>query len=727
MLKRALYVVALVATFLVPIESASAAACAPASTTTNGLTVLRFTTVGTCSWTVPAGVRYINFAIVAGGGGGGGGAFGGGGGGGVVLSAQTIPMTSGSSQTIAVGAGGLGGYDVLTSSDDNGGDAAGANGGDSYIGSYIAKGGGGGAGYYQGAIGRRSGSQGKVGGNQGGGSEDSFLSYEVFQQPTNQPAASTFTPSTKMYLFGNNHGGATLGASYLKAGAGGGGAKSAGSSVTATAVGGNGGEGVSVALIGTTVGGGGGGGATNFGSTYSAGTGGAGGGANGGLIGSGASASANTGGGGGGAGFDGNGQLGGAGGSGIVVISYTNNRCIEDSACSVGDEGPSGGTIFLIDTATSTAYEAAPHYWQPTCAEGGLCNVGDTGVDGGLVLSILDEIYVASDTASYYGQVSTYSGGTRNNQRDSQFSGISQIWRDASLADMQLLSNNMYKSGLQGTGAIYNQDYFVSDLDSYGRPYLYNPYYGSVTTSVDYAQAYMIIISGYKSGDTQAPFVDDNHWAAFATGTAIGTGKTNTALIANNSLAGAALLADGVTINGKSDWFLPSLNEMKALAAKRDIVQGLENSGEIYWTSSNYSNRVDTGYQVNVLNPALVIQQNKYVAGSVRPIRSFAIANASMSSLVLALSGGGRIATFSTAVTLTATATSAGTVTFYANGKKIAKCAKVTTVSLVASCSWKPSGRGSANLTSIFAPSNGSYSSATAALQVAITNRTIRR
>lgn len=726
MLKRALCACALVASFLIPIESANAANCTPTSTTSNGLTLLRFTSTGTCSWTVPTGVRYINFAIVAGGGGGGGGAFGGGGGGGVVLTAKTISMTAGSSHSISVGVGGYGGYSDLTASDD-GGDVAGENGGESKIDNYIAKGGGGGAGYYVGALGHRSGAQGKIGGNQGGGSENSFEKNLAYEQATNQPLASSFTPSTKVNLFGNNAGGGTLGPSYVKAGAGGGGAWSPGDSVNSDAVGGDGGDGISVALIGASVGGGGGGGATNFGSNYRSGVGGSGGGGNGGVTGPGSSASANTGGGGGGAGFDGNAQLGGNGGSGIVVISYSNNRCIESGACAVGDEGPSGGTIFLIDTATSTAYEAAPRYWQASCAEGGLCNIGDTGLGGGLVFSNYDDAYLEADNASYQGQVYTYSGGTANGQRDSVLSGAAPIWSDASLANMQLLAVNMYKSGIQSSGAVSSQDYFVTDLGTNGEPYLYHLYYGSITESYYGQSAYMIIIASYKSGDTQAPFVDDNHWAAFATGTAIGTGKANTALIAANSIGGAAFLVDGVTINGKSDWFVPSADEMKALAAKSNIVEGLDNMGDVYWTSSNRLNTLEYGLQVRVSNPSVAFTEVKYQAGSVRPIRSFTISNSTSSALTLSLSSGLRTATYSTAVTVTATATSAGTVTFYANGKKIAKCSKVATINLVASCSWKPSGRGSANLTSTFTPSNGSNSAATAWLQVAITNRSGRR
>ena len=726
MFRRGLLCLSLAATFIIPMNAASAAACAPTSSVANGTTTLRFTTVGTCTWVVPTGVRYINFAVVAGGGGGGGGAFGGGGGGGVVLSASTIAMTSGTSHTVIVGQGGQGGYSDLSSSE-AGGDVAGANGGNSSIDSYVANGGGGGAGYYQGAWGHRNGAQGKIGGNQGGGSENSFKSLP-YDQATNQPDASTFTPNIKINIYGNSFGGGTLGSSYIKAGAGGGGAWANGGSVTTNAVGGDGGDGIPIALLGTTVGGGGGGGATNYGSGYRAGVGGTGGGGNGGLLGAGSAGAANTGGGGGGAGFDGsNAQLGGNGGSGLVVITYSNNRCIEGAACAVGDEGPAGGTIFLIDTSTSTAYEAAPRFWQNSCAEGGLCTIGDTGIGGGLVYGSYNDNYTEAYSSTYYGQSFLFDGSQANNARDAILYGAFPIWSNASLADMQLLSMNMYKSGAQGSGIIWNSDYYVSEFSSAGNFYLYNPFTQAVTESYPSQDAYSLVVAHYQSGDTEGSFVDDNHWAAFATGTAVGTGKANTALVAAASVGGVSFMVDSLVINGKSDWFVPSANEMKALAAKKNIVQGLETYSGVYWTSSNYSNSSSAAYQVRISNPSVAFAENKFQAGSVRPIRSFAISNSVSSTLTLALSGGAKTATFNTAVTLTATATSAGVVTFYANGKKIPKCINMSASAGNKTCTWKPAVQKPVVIKVTLNPTNNVYQNSSSTLNVWVTRRTSTR
>ncbi len=83
------------------------------STTT---TITSFTSVGTTTWTAPAGVYSVEYLVVGGGGGAGNGydnAGGGGGGGGMVLT-DRLSVTPGQTYTITVGAGGAGGADART-------------------------------------------------------------------------------------------------------------------------------------------------------------------------------------------------------------------------------------------------------------------------------------------------------------------------------------------------------------------------------------------------------------------------------------------------------------------------------------------------------------------------------------------------------------------------------------------------------------------------------------
>ena len=132
---------ALISGLLVSIPvPANAAACNPTITTaTNGETVLTFSTVGGCDWTVPAGITQAQVLIVAGGGGGGDSRdyqTGGGGGAGGYFQANNVNISG--TIAIIVGAGGAGG------ANDNATTSRGTAGGDSSFGTLKVGGGGGG-------------------------------------------------------------------------------------------------------------------------------------------------------------------------------------------------------------------------------------------------------------------------------------------------------------------------------------------------------------------------------------------------------------------------------------------------------------------------------------------------------------------------------------------------------------------------------------------------------
>jgi len=67
----------------------------------------------------------------------------------------------------------------------------------------------------------------------------------------------------------------------------------------------------------------------------------------------------------------------------------------------------------------------------------------------------------------------------------------------------------------------------------------------------------------------------------------LGTGQANTTLIVNGcSTAGiAARLCDDLELNGYTDWYLPSLNEIIKLFNNREIIGGFDTVSGIYWTS----------------------------------------------------------------------------------------------------------------------------------------------
>jgi len=226
--------------------------------------------------------------LVVGGGGGAGSAFGGGGGAGGLLSG-TVTLASSTTYTVTVGAGGAGANGSI-----------GIQGSSSQFGTLTASIGGGGGG---------AGGAGGSGGSGGGAG-----SYG---------GAPTFTAASGTSGQGNAGGQNTGSANY---GTGGGGGAGAVGGTGTTTVNGDGGVGVASSITGSSVTyAGGGGAAGGLGFIALAGAGGAGGGGAGGSVGTswiGVSGTANTGGGGGAGAYSGSAwQTGGAGGSGVVILS----------------------------------------------------------------------------------------------------------------------------------------------------------------------------------------------------------------------------------------------------------------------------------------------------------------------------------------------------------------------------------------------------------------------
>ena len=301
------------------INNSYAANCSPEITTNGSRTVVAFKTVGTCTWSTPAGATVFKGLIIAGGGGGGAALAGGGGGGGYV-EFETLTATS-DVFTVTVGDGGAG-APAYNQSGTNGSNSTLTGSGINLI----ARGGAGGATWYAG--GYPAGANGGSGGGQAGHNTTTSTKSNGTQTSQSQtPTLSTI--GGQQFGFDGSAGGNP----YFPGG--GGGAGGNGLHTPAT-----GGSGRSNSILGTSyVWAGGGGGAGWTGIAGSGGTGGGGGGGSGSTsAGTGGGAGAggiNTGGagayiggaggtntgGGGGAGTHNN-YAGGKGGSGIVVLSY---------------------------------------------------------------------------------------------------------------------------------------------------------------------------------------------------------------------------------------------------------------------------------------------------------------------------------------------------------------------------------------------------------------------
>jgi len=108
--------------------------------------------------------------------------------------------------------------------------------------------------------------------------------------------------------------------------------------------------------------------------------------------------------------------------------------------------------------------------------------------------------------------------------------------------------------------------------------------------------------------------------ATDATGTAIGTGQSNTTKIVAALGAGnyAAKICNDLVLNGYDDWFLPSTDELILLYQNRDLIGGF-NSGT-YWSSTEdtESHAYNHWFTYNIPQSG-----DKYGKLGVRAIRAF--------------------------------------------------------------------------------------------------------
>jgi hypothetical protein len=111
---------------------------------------------------------------------------------------------------------------------------------------------------------------------------------------------------------------------------------------------------------------------------------------------------------------------------------------------------------------------------------------------------------------------------------------------------------------------------------------------------------------------------------AGADGTAISAGLQNTIdIIAGDPTAGnAARRCRGVTINGYSDWYLPSKDELNKLYISRTLIGGFNPAGW-YFSSTEGNSATYAWYQDFSTGSQAGIGAHKDWALSVRAIRSF--------------------------------------------------------------------------------------------------------
>lgn len=113
-----------------------------------------------------------------------------------------------------------------------------------------------------------------------------------------------------------------------------------------------------------------------------------------------------------------------------------------------------------------------------------------------------------------------------------------------------------------------------------------------------------------------------------AHGTAVGTGQANTtAIIVGCSTPGiAARACDDLVLNGYSDWYLPSKDELKlAFDHSTEIGGFILDQDLLYWSSSEWDSNWAWNVDASNGNVTMAYDNNtkETTSSKVRPIRSF--------------------------------------------------------------------------------------------------------
>lgn len=106
-----------------------------------------------------------------------------------------------------------------------------------------------------------------------------------------------------------------------------------------------------------------------------------------------------------------------------------------------------------------------------------------------------------------------------------------------------------------------------------------------------------------------------------ATATALRTGNTNTNTIVSVLSTGnyAARLCYDLVLNGYSDWYLPSRDEMSKMILNKNAIGGFSSAN--YWSSSEFDIR--NAYYSNFTSGSANLVGDKLTVANVRAVRSF--------------------------------------------------------------------------------------------------------
>ena len=149
-------------------------------------------------------------------------------------------------------------------------------------------------------------------------------------------------------------------------------------------------------------------------------------------------------------------------------------------------------------------------------------------------------------------------------------------------------------------------------------------YQGGIVAYVDNSGEHGFIVTP-SDNPSRAPWHNGSNILIGGTGTAIGTGKSNTEKIVQVQGQGnyAAKICDNLTIGGYNDWYLPSKDELNELYKNHKTLGGFgyDNINTAYWSSSEFTITRAWNHSFYYTGSQFDIEKNQY--RWVRCIRSF--------------------------------------------------------------------------------------------------------
>jgi len=144
-------------------------------------------------------------------------------------------------------------------------------------------------------------------------------------------------------------------------------------------------------------------------------------------------------------------------------------------------------------------------------------------------------------------------------------------------------------------------------------------YQGGIVAYIDETGKHGLIAAP-SDQSTGSQWYNGSYIITGATGTAIGTGKSNTTRIIQAQGEGgyAAKLCDDLVLNGYSDWYLPSKDELNILYQNKNLIGGF--TTDYYWSSSENDTN-DAWYQYFYIGNQNYLY--KYCTYRVRAVRAF--------------------------------------------------------------------------------------------------------